>query len=232
MKFYDTAGHCIRETEDTEFGWNLEDSIEEYYKSKSLFWRPTEDDREALIFNPQIPVYGAKTASECIVNEPPSRDSKTNLGVPSNETLSALIDGDSMEEKILLSIICPSKFRCNEQVKATHTDDISSDPNDDKETTLQTQGSSKYTLSLMDELNLAENINMKFSMFDSFTEPDSGIDCGDGFLMVDDELKDSLRNCDYQVLRLRQDIRDLIRKHKVCHWLIYAMCINQTSLFQ
>lgn len=232
MKFFNSEGRCIRDTTDTEFGFNLsapdlsdsEDETLPFDVSIRKKYAVAEGKDKISVYDPKIPVYGAKSAVESIVDETPNKTTKIVSGIISKETLADLIEGDSLEAKTLLSVIYPQKAsreqditsrvkvsydpRNASQVKST------SDLNDRQSIDLRYQDSSKNTLSLMAELTLAEE-NMKHLMFAQSMEQDSGVDCGDGFLMQNDELRETVTACDYQMLRFQQEVQDLRRKYKV-----------------
>lgn len=242
MKFFDTDGRCIRDTgDDTEFGWNLasvdvDDQVESFELEDSV----KESEQKILVIDPKVPVYGAKSAVECIVNETANKGFKIVSGIISNEALADLIEGDSTEAKTLLSVFRPHKFfRKQTYIASESFSDIAAQTDFASQTKLSgdlldslsidlqhesidppCQGSSKNTLSLMAELTLAEaGENMKRSLFGQSTEQDSGIDCGYGFLIQDDEIEDNVKNCDYQTLKLQRDVRNLKQKYKVRFWL-------------
>lgn len=192
MKIYGVDGHCISHNEkDIEFGWNVNDI-------------PLKKKSTILLHEPKIPVYGAKSVVEGLVVDMPNKPSKIVTEALYKEALVDLICGESLEAKTLLSIV--------------HSNGVpreQSDLHDRQDIDPSCQGSSKNILSLMAELSLAEKRDAKYLMFGQSMEQDSGIDCGDGFLMQDDELEDGVKNCDYQILRLQQEINELKRKYRV-----------------
>lgn len=224
MKFYNSEGRCIHDTADSDFGWNLSaldlSDSDEFVVTYPPVGVTTAEDKIA-IYNPKIPVYIAKNSVECIVDETPHTTTKMESGLFAKEILADLIQGDSLEAKTLLSIINPQKA-LREQANFTPTkvindlrnvsDDLYGRQSDGID--LHYQGCFKNTLSLMEELTLAEQDTKQFMCGQSM-EQDSGIDCGDGFLMQNDELQDSVMECDYQTLRLQQEVRVLRKEYKV-----------------
>lgn len=193
MKIYSEDGRCISDNgSDVEFGWNLEEFI--------------EDEKPAIVLHePTVPVYEAKSVIEGLVDESTNKTRKIVTEALCRENVADLLCGRSLEAKTLLSVVYPSRIVQEQNDPGNHHQNI--DPT--------CQGSCKNILSLMDELSLAKNNQMKYLVFGQHMQQDSGIDCGDGFLMREDELEDSVKNCDYQTFRLHQEIRDLKEKYKV-----------------
>lgn len=226
MKIYNTEGQCISDTTDTEFGWSLNDidslnkSDRSYEYSVSIKKKFNESEKKILVYEPKIPIYRAKSAIESIVNEMPNRI-KIESGIIPKDTLARLVEGDSLEAKALLSTIHQRKHFFNIASHTNVSNDLhyisqvgfSSDLSDNQNINLQFQGSSKNNLSLMAELTLAGEKIMH--IFEQTTEQDSGIDCGDGFFIQDNELENNIKNCDYQTIRLQQEVQHLKRKYKV-----------------
>lgn len=233
MKFYNSEGRCIRNTADSDFGWNLgalnlsdSDEFEVTYPSVGA---TTAAEDKIAVYDPKIPVFVAKNSVECIVDETPNTTTKMESGLFARETLADLIQGDSLEAKTLLSVINPQKASSEQANFTSPTKDLNDLRNVSHQvkisddlygrqsigTDLHNQGCFKNTLSLMDELTLAEH-DTKYFMFGQSMEQDSGIDCGDGFMILNDELQDSVMECDYQTLRLQQEVRVLRKEYKVC----------------